>query len=547
MMFLIQEEKNKMNNLNLLKIENLKMHINTYDGIVKAVDGVDLEVKTGEIVGIVGESGSGKSLTSRTILKLLPEGGKIISGKVKFQDQDLLSLSEQDLRKIRGSKISFIFQNPSTFLNPVLKVGDQIAENIILHQNKKKNEVNEIVINSLNDVGLRNPDKIINCYPHQLSGGMQQRVMIAMAISCKPDLIIADECTTALDVTTQLQILNLLKEISSKIKTAILLITHNLAVVAYLCSRVYVMYGGKTIENAESRMLFSNPQKTYTKNLLNSSKQFLDINKQTELNQKKILEIDKINKDFELPGSKKLLRAVKNVSLDLMEGEIFGIAGESGSGKTTVANLLMGLMELSSGKITFLNKEINLFLREDRKLFRKNIQMVFQDPYGSLNPRKTIGNSLSLAIKIHFKLNEEETKKRVYELLEMVELTPPETFYDRHPHELSGGQQQRIAIARAISTSPKLIITDEAVASLDMSIRSEILKLLKKINSETKVTMIMISHDLSILKNMCKRIAIMYLGEIVEIGMKNQIFSNPKHKYTKKLISATLDIPNQEE
>jgi len=547
MMFLIQEEKNKMNNLNLLKIENLKMHINTYDGIVKAVDGVDLEVKTGEIVGIVGESGSGKSLTSRTILKLLPEGGKIISGKVKFQDQDLLSLSEQDLRKIRGSKISFIFQNPSTFLNPVLKVGDQIAENIILHQNKKKNEVNEIVINSLNDVGLRNPDKIINCYPHQLSGGMQQRVMIAMAISCKPDLIIADECTTALDVTTQLQILNLLKEISSKIKTAILLITHNLAVVAYLCSRVYVMYGGKTIENAESRKLFSKPQKTYTKNLLNSSKQFLDINKQTELNQKKILEIDKINKDFELPGSKKLLRAVKNVSLDLMEGEIFGIAGESGSGKTTVANLLMGLMELSSGKITFLNKEINLFLREDRKLFRKNIQMVFQDPYGSLNPRKTIGNSLSLAIKIHFKLNEEETKKRVYELLEMVELTPPETFYDRHPHELSGGQQQRIAIARAISTSPKLIITDEAVASLDMSIRSEILKLLKKINSETKVTMIMISHDLSILKNMCKRIAIMYLGEIVEIGMKNQIFSNPKHKYTKKLISATLDIPNQEE
>ncbi len=547
MMFLIQEEKNKMNNLNLLKIENLKMHINTYDGVVKAVDGVDLEVKTGEIVGIVGESGSGKSLTSRTILKLLPEGGKIISGKVKFQDQDLLSLSEQDLRKIRGSKISFIFQNPSTFLNPVLKVGDQIAENIILHQNKKKNEVNEIVINSLNDVGLRNPDKIINCYPHQLSGGMQQRVMIAMAISCKPDLIIADECTTALDVTTQLQILNLLKEISSKIKTAILLITHNLAVVAYLCSRVYVMYGGKTIENAESRMLFSNPQKTYTKNLLDSSKQFFDINKQTELNQKKILEIDKINKDFELPGSKKLLRAVKNVSLDLMEGEIFGIAGESGSGKTTVANLLMGLMELSSGKITFLNKEINLFLREDRKLFRKNIQMVFQDPYGSLNPRKTIGNSLSLAIKIHFKLNEEETKKRVYELLEMVELTPPETFYDRHPHELSGGQQQRIAIARAISTSPKLIITDEAVASLDMSIRSEILKLLKKINSETKVTMIMISHDLSILKNMCKRIAIMYLGEIVEIGMKNQIFSNPKHKYTKKLISATLDIPNQEE
>ena len=547
MMFLIQEEKNKMNNLNLLKIENLKMHINTYDGVVKAVDGVDLEVKTGEIVGIVGESGSGKSLTSRTILKLLPEGGKIISGKVKFQDQDLLSLSEQDLRKIRGSKISFIFQNPSTFLNPVLKVGDQIAENIILHQNKKKNEVNEIVINSLNDVGLRNPDKIINCYPHQLSGGMQQRVMIAMAISCKPDLIIADECTTALDVTTQLQILNLLKEISSKIKTAILLITHNLAVVAYLCSRVYVMYGGKTIENAESRMLFSNPQKTYTKNLLNSSKQFLDINNQTGLNQKKILEIDKINKDFELPGSKKLLRAVKNLSLDLMEGEIFGIAGESGSGKTTVANLLMGLMELSSGKITFLNKEINSFLKKDRKLFRKNIQMVFQDPYGSLNPRKTIGNSLSLAIKIHFKLNEEETKRRVYELLEMVELTPPETFYDRHPHELSGGQQQRIAIARAISTSPKLIITDEAVASLDMSIRSEILKLLKKINSETKVSMIMISHDLSILKNMCKRIAIMYLGEIVEIGMKNEIFNNPKHKYTKKLISATLDIPNQEE
>ena len=533
-----------MNNSTLLKIENLRMYIDTYEGVVKAVDGVDLNINHGEIVGIVGESGSGKSLTSRTILKLLPEGGKIISGKIQFKNIDILSLKEKELRNIRGSKISFIFQNPSTFLNPVLKIGDQIAENILLHQNIKKEKIQEIIINSLLDVGLRNPKNIIKSYPHQLSGGMQQRVMIAMAISCKPDLIIADECTTALDVTTQLQILDLLKKISKKTNTAILLITHNLAVVSYLCSKVYVMHKGKTIESADSKELFNNPKENYTKSLLNSSKQKINDKDEKKLNENTLIEINNINKEFILPGSKKLLRAVKNVSLKLSEGEIFGIAGESGSGKTTVANLLMGLTELSSGKIIFLNKEIYKFMKDDRKLFRKNIQMVFQDPYGSLNPRKTIGETLSLVFNIHFDLNQNDIKKKVLDLLKMVELSPPEMFFDRHPHELSGGQQQRVAIARAISTSPKLIITDEAVASLDMSIRAEILKLLKKINLETNVTMIMISHDLSILKNMCKRIAIMYLGEIVEIGNKNEIFNNPKHDYTKKLISATLEIPS---
>ena len=323
-----------MNNSKLLKIENLRMYIDTYEGVVKAVDGVDLNINHGEIVGIVGESGSGKSLTSRTILKLLPEGGKIISGKIQFKNIDLLSLKEKELRNIRGSKISFIFQNPSTFLNPVLKIGDQIAENILLHQNIKKEKIQEIIINSLLDVGLRNPKNIIKSYPHQLSGGMQQRVMIAMAISCKPDLIIADECTTALDVTTQLQILDLLKKISKKTNTAILLITHNLAVVSYLCSKVYVMYNGKTIESADSKELFNNPKENYTKSLLNSSKQKINDKDEKKLNENTLIEINNINKEFILPGSKKLLRAVKNVSLKLSEGEIFGIAGESGSGKT---------------------------------------------------------------------------------------------------------------------------------------------------------------------------------------------------------------------
>ena len=543
MTFLIHEGKNRMDN-KLLKIENLKMHIETYEGIVKAVDGVDLEVDSGEIVGIVGESGSGKSLTSRTILKLLPEGGKIISGKILFHNKNLLNLNENELRDIRGSKISFIFQNPSTFLNPVLKIGDQIAENIILHQKVDTKKVDDIIISSLSDVGLRNPDKIKNCFPHQLSGGMQQRVMIAMAISCKPDLIIADECTTALDVTTQLQILDLLKSISKTKKISIIVITHNLAVVSYICSRVYVMFEGKTIESSISKNLFTNPQHDYTKKLLNSSKQIENSDFYSNHEVNKILNIENLSKNFKLPGTKKPLKAVNDLSFSLKEGEIFGIAGESGSGKTTVANLLMGLLELNSGKITFIDKEINSYLKNERKNFRKNIQMVFQDPYGSLNPRKTIGNTLSLALKIHFNLEETELKNKVFELLEKVELTPPEVFYDRHPHELSGGQQQRVAIARAISTEPKLIISDEAVASLDMSIRSEILKLLKKINADTKVSMIMISHDLSVLKNMCNRIAIMHLGKIVEIGDKKEIFSSPQHDYTKKLISATLEIPN---
>tara|TARA_B100001175_G_scaffold293335_1_gene279761 strand:- start:666 stop:2297 length:1632 start_codon:yes stop_codon:yes gene_type:complete len=543
-MFLILEGKNRMGNNKLLKIENLKMHIKTYEGLVKAVDGVNIDIDKGEIVGIVGESGSGKSLTSRTILKLLPEGGKVVSGKILFHNKDLLKINNSEFRNIRGSKISFIFQNPSTFLNPVLKVGDQIAENILLHQKIDKKEIKNIIISVLNDVGLRNPDKIMNCFPHQLSGGMQQRVMIAMAISCKPDLIIADECTTALDVTTQLQILDLLKNISKKTNISILLITHNLAVVSYICSKVYVMFQGKTIENAESKNLFARPKHEYTKKLLNSSKQIENSEFYSNHEINKILNIENLNKNFKLPGTKKPLKAVNDLSFSLNEGEIFGIAGESGSGKTTVANLLMGLLEVNSGKITFMNKEINQYLKHEKKNFRKNIQMVFQDPYGSLNPRKTIGTTLSLAIKIHFNLNEDEVKNKVFELLEKVELTPPEEFYGRHPHELSGGQQQRVAIARAISTEPKLIISDEAVASLDMSIRSEILKLLKKINTETKVSMIMISHDLSVLKNMCNRIAIMHLGKIVEIGNKKEILGSPQHDYTKRLISATLEIPN---
>ena len=543
-MFLILEGKNRMENNKLLKIENLKMHIKTYMGTVKAVDGVNIDINRGEIVGIVGESGSGKSLTSRTILKLLPEGGEVVSGKILFHNKDLLKLNDNELRNIRGSKISFIFQNPSTFLNPVLKIGDQIAENILLHQKIDKREIKNIIISVLSDVGLRNPDKIINCFPHQLSGGMQQRVMIAMAISCKPDLIIADECTTALDVTTQLQILDLLKNISKKTNISILLITHNLAVVSYLCSRVYVMFEGKTIESGESKNFFSRPQHEYTKKLLNASKQIENSKFYSNHEIKKILKIENLNKNFNLAGSNEPLKAVNDLSFSLNEGEIFGIAGESGSGKTTVANLLMGLLEVNSGKITFINKEINQYLKYEKKNFRKNIQMVFQDPYGSLNPRKTIGTTLSLAIKIHFKLSEDEIKNKVFELLEKVELTPPEVFYERHPHELSGGQQQRVAIARAISTEPKLIISDEAVASLDMSIRSEILKLLKKINIETKVSMIMISHDLSVLKNMCNRIAIMHLGKIVEIGDKEKILGSPQHNYTKKLISATLEIPN---
>jgi len=533
-----------MENNKLLKIENLKMHIKTYMGTVKAVDGVNIDINRGEIVGIVGESGSGKSLTSRTILKLLPEGGEVVSGKILFHNKDLLKLNDNELRNIRGSKISFIFQNPSTFLNPVLKIGDQIAENILLHQKIDKREIKNIIISVLSDVGLRNPDKIINCFPHQLSGGMQQRVMIAMAISCKPDLIIADECTTALDVTTQLQILDLLKNISKKTNISILLITHNLAVVSYICSRVYVMFEGKTIESGESKNFFSRPQHEYTKKLLNASKQIENSKFYSNHEINKILNVENLNKNFNLPGSNEPLKAVNDLSFSLNEGEIFGIAGESGSGKTTVANLLMGLLEVNSGKITFINKEINQYLKYEKKNFRKNIQMVFQDPYGSLNPRKTIGTTLSLAIKIHFKLSEDEIKNKVFELLEKVELTPPEVFYERHPHELSGGQQQRVAIARAISTEPKLIISDEAVASLDMSIRSEILKLLKKINIETKVSMIMISHDLSVLKNMCNRIAIMHLGKIVEIGDKEKILGSPQHNYTKKLISATLEIPN---
>jgi len=496
----------------------------------EVVHNISFSIKQGEILGVVGESGSGKSVTAHSILRLLAQGGEISSGSVLFNGMDLTKLPEEEMVKIRGDEISMVFQEPMTSLNPVLTVGVQIEEMLLLHTKKTKEERKASVYEMMSEVGLENPEHLYSKYPHQLSGGMRQRIMIAMAMICKPRLLIADEPTTALDVTIQAKILELLKELNRKHGTTILFISHDLTVVRNLCDRLIVMYDGRIEESGESRELFQNPKKEYTKKLLAAAEMVHDssLGKDSNISpvSNRILEIKDLKVNYTESGKKLFQKkqrkeVVKGISLEVMQGESVGIVGESGCGKSTLAKAITGLLNDVTGQIV---------LREDKP------QMVFQDPYGSLNPCKRIGWLLEEPLKLQKVLSKQEREQRVEEILQKVNL--PVEYKNRYPRDLSGGQRQRVAIARAMILHPKFVVLDEPVSALDVTIQAQVLQLLKNLKQEFHLSYLFISHDMGVIHSMCDRVCVMYQGEIVESGKTEEIFQNPTHEYTKKLLSS---------
>lgn len=577
----------------LLDIRNLKIQFKTENGITLAVDNVNFKLNKGETLGIVGESGSGKSVTSMSIMRLLGSGqqteGEIIFDKdgSGLEKRDLLQTSENDMRKIRGNDIAMIFQEPMTSLNPVYTCGDQVMEAIMLHQKVNKQEAKQKTIELFSTVLLPRPEAIFNSYPHQISGGQKQRVMIAMALSCNPSVIIADEPTTALDVTVQKSILETLKKLRDENGTSIIFITHDLGVIAEIADRVIVMYQGKIVEQGTVFNIFANPKHPYTKGLLACRPRldirlkvlptvvdFMDKDEHGEIVEKKSkfasvgeaimhnftsedevrakhlelmtqkphLQVKNLKTYFEVKKGifgkvTDYVKAVDDVSFDVYPGETVGLVGESGCGKTTLGRTILRLVEPTAGEIIFEDKLINNLSKEELRMMRKDMQIIFQDPYSSLNPRMTIGEAIIEPMRIH-DVGESDfsRKKRVIELLETVNLHS--SHYLRYPHEFSGGQRQRICIARALALNPKFIICDESVSALDVSVQAQVLNLINQLKTEFNFTTIFISHDLSVVKFMSDRLIVMNKGKIEEMGFAEDIYKNPQQQYTRSLIEA---------
>ena len=573
----------------LLEFKNLCTDFHTEGTIVKAVNDVSFVLNQGETIGIVGESGSGKSVTSLSAMRLIPSPPGIISGgEIIFHKDgasvDLLKLSEDEMRTYRGNDIAMIFQEPMTSLNPVFTCGDQVMEAITLHQNLTVDEAKKLTIKLFEKVQLPEPERIFSTYPHQISGGQKQRVMIAMAMSCEPSILIADEPTTALDVTVQKTILKLMQKLQKEQNMGIMFITHDLGVIAELADKVVVMYKGKIVEQGNVWDIFTNPKHPYTKGLLacrppldkrykflptvsdfmqtDSEGKIIDNNvsvsdftkdlvvstKQRKLKHDEIYSQDPILKISDLKtyfpvrngffgGITSYVKAVDNISFDVYKGETLGLVGESGCGKTTCGRTILRLEEPTSGKIVYKGKDVSTMNSEELRLFRKEVQIIFQDPYSSLNPRMTIGNAIMEPMQVHNILKDDnERKKRVEELLSKVSLDP--THFYRYPHEFSGGQRQRIGIARALAVNPKFIICDESVSALDVSVQAQVLNLLNDLKDEFGLTYIFISHDLSVVKYMSDRMVVMQSGKIEEMGDSDKIYNSPETSYTQKLIDA---------
>ena len=573
----------------LLEFKNLVTEFHTEGKVVTAVNNISFTLNKGETIGIVGESGSGKSVTSLSAMRLIASPpGKIANGEIIFhkngQKVDLLQLSEKEMRSYRGNDIAMIFQEPMTSLNPVFTCGDQVMEAIMLHQNISKSEAKDLTIKLFEEVQLPDPERIFSTYPHQISGGQKQRVMIAMAMSCQPSVLVADEPTTALDVTVQKTILELMQKLQKEHDMGILFITHDLGVIAELADKVVVMYKGDIVEQGSVWDIFNNPQHPYTKGLLACrppldkrykflptvsdfmktndkgeniandisvedftkdlviSKSDRDKAQKTLFSQQPILEIKNLKTYFPIRngffgGITNYVKAVDDISFDVYPGETLGLVGESGCGKTTTGRTILRLNEPTAGQMLYKGRDIASFDENELREFRKEVQIIFQDPYSSLNPRMTIGNAIMEPMKVHGILDSnDERRKRVEELLEKVSLGGE--HFNRYPHEFSGGQRQRIGIARALAVNPKFIICDESVSALDVSVQAQVLNLLNDLKQEFGLTYIFISHDLSVVKYMSDRMVVMQNGKIEEMGDADQIYSEAKTTYTQRLIAA---------
>ena len=564
----------------LIEVNNLKVYFPLKDNTVKAVDDVSWNIKKGETLAVVGESGSGKSVTAMSLMRLTDySGGDIVSGSINFnrKNGDTLDITQQNqdtMREIRGNDISMIFQEPMTSLNPVFTIGMQISEAIIKHQNKTPEEAREISLEMLKLVRIPEPEKQLEQYPHQLSGGMRQRVMIAMALSCKPSLLIADEPTTALDVTIQAQILDLIKMLQRDIGMSVMFITHDMGVVAEVADRVVVMLNGKKVEEGTANEIFLKPKHPYTKALLSAvpklgsmkgrklpakfanidvkraegdevkdikdGHQLQDIKDQVNYKSPPLLKVEGLTTRFEIKqgmgGKKGIVHAVQNIDFSMQPGETFGLVGESGCGKSTTGRSILRLTEPTRGNVIFDGVDLSSLTIKELRTYRKQMQMIFQDPFASLNPRMMVGETIAEPIYVHGLAKGKEVTDRVEKLLDRVGLTSD--YAVRYPHELSGGQRQRIGIARALALEPKLIIADEAVSALDVSIQAQVVNLMMELQEDLGLSYLFISHDMAVIERVSHRVGVMYLGEIVELGLRSQIFENPQHPYTKKLMSA---------
>lgn len=575
---------------NVLEVQGLTVRFDTSERSVVAVKDLGFHVRAGEVLAIVGESGSGKSVTSLSVMRLIEHGGgTIASGKISFTRRnggklDLAKAADSVMRTIRGGEISMIFQEPMTSLNPVFSVGTQVAEAVMLHQGLSHAEAEAEALRMLELVRIPEAKQILKRYPHQLSGGMRQRVMIAMALSCKPSLLIADEPTTALDVTIQAQILQLIRQLQEEMGMAVIFITHDMGVVAEVADRVLVMYHGEAVEEGTCEQIFHNPRHPYTQSLLAAVPRLGSMRGTDEpapfpllritdpeaeqlgtadmdetpvdmpepaasapsVSDGPVLSVDNLITRFDVETGfwgkvKRRVHAVEQVSFNLYPGETLGLVGESGCGKSTIGRSLIGLETPRSGSIVFNGQELTQVSGSQLQKLRRNIQYVFQDPYAALDPRLTVGFSIMEPLLIHKVCSRQEAERRVGELLERVDLDPAMAV--RYPHEFSGGQRQRVCIARALAMNPEIIIADESVSALDVSVRAQIINLLLALQKEFRIAFLFISHDMAVIERVCHRMAVMYLGQIVELGSRRDVFENPLHPYTKRLMSA-VPIPD---
>ncbi|MCM3781245.1 ABC transporter ATP-binding protein [Microbacterium hydrocarbonoxydans] len=560
-----RNKENRMPSAPLLSVEGLAVDFATMDGVVHAVEGVDLEIAPGETVAIVGESGSGKSTTAMAIIGLLAGGGRVAAGSIRLDGREIAHASENELRTIRGRDIGMVPQDPMSNLNPVAKIGTQVAETLLAHGLATRQNVQEKVVEALSAAGLPDPERRAKQYPHEFSGGMRQRALIAIGLACKPRLLIADEPTSALDVTVQQTILDQIGAMTRELGTAVLLITHDLGLAAERAERVVVMHRGRVVEQGPARQILEAPQHPYTQSLVKAAPsvaaarlrpEAFEVADRSEIDRSlseersdetkrgpadNIVEIENLTKVYPVRGQKDDFVAVNDVSLAIPRGETVAIVGESGSGKTTTARMLLKIIEPTSGLIRFEGKDVSSLSRAETKDFRQRVQPIFQDPYSSLNPMFTIERLISEPLDFYRRGSGADRRKRVRQLLDDVAL--PQSMLTRYPSELSGGQRQRVAVARALALSPDLIVCDEPVSALDVLVQDQILTLLGDLQREYGLSYLFISHDLAVVRLISDYVCVMKDGVLVEAASSEEIFTNPRDPYTRRLLAS---IPGNE-